>query len=258
MGAKCYPLLFPSQQTIPTPAMPHPFRATLTYTLKFGNRLYLTSTALLAILVCWLNSLNLTNNIILSLLTVLAATPILCKIIDSATRIHADEADEPVPVGIGTLGVAELTQYLAGLILLILPYPLLGQHSFWLACAWTLPLLALLPAIHRSYLDRPSLAAMFAPPALWRAYHDIGHRHYWRSFCVSLLITLLAVFAIMLAVFLLFTLITFVIERHMPDTVFLPIIMFGIALTPLCCCLLALLWALITLYPIFLAQDDAN
>lgn len=86
MGAKCYPLLFPSQQTIPTPAMPHPFRATLTYTLKFGNRLYLTSTALLAILVCWLNSLNLTNNIILSLLTVLAATPILCKIIDSATR----------------------------------------------------------------------------------------------------------------------------------------------------------------------------
>ena len=190
------------------------FSQTLRYLFKAGNQLWLCLPAVLVLLsllfipgaICFRTGDGILGSLLQWLIMVLLWLPFLCKTIDNAARIRAGKILEPVTPNLwGELRLPELAQYLAGIAILTLPF------IFLPAGLYTPIFYALLPAIHESFLESRTFAAMFSPNALLAAYARIGLARYRHVLLIYLMISLtLAVLGVLLAKPLAYVFLTFI------------------------------------------------
>ena len=190
------------------------FSQTLRYIFKGGNQLWLCLPSVLVLLsllfipgaISFRTSDGILGSLQQWLIIALLWLPFLCKTIDNAAHIRAGKSADPVPFGLsGELRLPELAQYLVGIAILTLPF------IFLPAGLYTPIFYALLPAIHESFLESRTFAAMFSPNALLAAYARIGLARYRHVLLIYLMISLtLAVLGVLLAKPLAYVFLTFI------------------------------------------------
>ena len=228
------------------------FSQTLRYIFKGGNQLWLCLPSVLVLLsllfipgaITFDTGDGILGSLLQWLIMVLLWLPSLCKTIDNAARIRAGKSIEPVTSALsGELRLPEFAQYLAGIVILTLPF------AFPPAKFYAPVLFALLPAIHESFLESRTLVAMFSPAALLAAYARIGFARY-RHILLSYLMVYLAfaVLGVLLAGPVTYGLFVLIAGNVMP---FLAL---AIASFMLVLYLGGLAWMFVTLYPTMLCH----
>ena len=234
------------------------FFPTLRYVFKAANQLWLWFLAVLLLFILLDPVLDrpgksdpVLRALLQGLLFALLALPPLCKAIDCAARIRAGKGGEPVPSAlVRELRLSELAQYLAGVGIFAL------AGCFLPGWFYAPVFFALLPAIHDSFLETRTFAAMFSPGALLAACARIGAARY----CHILLIYLLIGAALSLCSYLLapplangiFALIVGIALGASEALVLL--LLAGFVLAMLLNYLGALVWLFATLYPAMLCH----
>ena len=183
---------------------------------------------------------------------VLLWLPSLCKTIDNAARIRAGKSIEPVTSALsGELRLPEFAQYLAGIVILPLPF------AFPPAKFYAPVLFALLPAIHERFLESRTLVAMFSPAALLAAYARIGFARYCHILLSYLIVCLadvgLSTLLAMPATYGLFALIAGIGMRASFGEL-MPFLALIIASFTLMLYFVGLAWMFVILYPTMLCH----
>ncbi len=236
------------------------FSQTLRYIFKGGNQLWLCLPSVLVLLSLLFIPGALTfdtgdgilGSLLQWLIMVLLWLPSLCKTIDNAARIRAGKSIEPVTSALsGELRLPEFAQYLAGIVILTLPF------AFPPAKFYAPVLFALLPAIHESFLESRTLVAIFSPAALLAACARIGFARYCHILLSYLIVCLadvgLSTLLAMPATYGLFALIAGIGMRASFGEL-MPFLALIIASFTLMLYFVGLAWMFVILYPTMLCH----